>query len=203
MSKEEFEVIRIYDPAIRWLGEGATNLAKYAKSRDRADLALIPGKEPVIYHCRRLRRSRMILVDAAQSDAEVFDRAFAHGVLEIRAPGRKPVTPAGDHWTAEELEDLEWGDIKEVGSAVLTRSRTPFDCSPRYPVLRSSLDVWELAVSRFAAESQEGVSPRPSGPAAPSDSPPSKPGLADPGSVAHTAVPAPAAPSAMRKRTRR
>lgn len=188
---EEFDVIRLFDPAILWVGPNATNLAKFAKSRDRADLTFVPGKEPVVYRCRRLRRSRMLLVDESVSMAAAEDRAFAHGVLEIRVPGRAPAKPAGDSWTAEEMELLEWADIREVGSVVMARSRVPFDSSPRYPVLRSSLDVWDAAVSLCAEPSQGSASPRPSAPEGPSDRPPPSSERSDTSSASPTAATAP------------
>lgn len=199
MNGEEFEVIRLDDPAIRWTGEGKTELDVYLKSRDRKDLVIRVGAEPTVYRCRRLRRSRMLLVDAATTEVEAYDRGFAHGVLEIRVPGQAPRKPAGDHWTADELEAVDWETIKEVGLVVLARSRVPFDCTPRYQVQRSSLDAWQLAVSRCAALSLETASPKPSEPGGPSGSATPKPETDAAGSASPTdasaAAPRPEAPT--------
>jgi hypothetical protein len=196
---ETFDVVRIYDPAIRLAGPGATNITKYATSRDGAELVLVPGREATVFRCVRLKRSKMLLVDEAEVDAVARDRAFAYGCVEIRVPGRDPITPAGDFWTAEELEELDYPDIQEVGMVVLARSRVPFDFAVRYPVLPTSLAVLRSAVSRSAAPSPGDASPKPSAPAEASGSRAPSTGGPAPASGSRTGATAPA-PSRARGR---
>lgn len=164
----EFKTARFYDPAIQpWdpSKKKGTMLVDWARERDMTKLVTWPGKDPVVFVCRRLTRSQMLFVSRAADEVTQIDRAFALGVVEVQRPGEAPWRPAGSDkrdffaMSEAEIETFEFCDIQEIGGVILTRSRVPFDLSPVYPVQPSSLAVLDAVISRFVARNLSGAYP--------------------------------------------
>ena len=176
----EFEAVRIYDPAIAPFDPGTgvgTRIADYAEYRDPSMLVLRPGCSPVRFVFRRLTRGERRVVEAAHGDFEKHELAFRFAIRRIVRADGSTWTPEriGRHdysgMTEAELDAWDPSDLSEIGAVVLTRSRVPFDFSPRYRLQPSSLCVWEAVVQRLsAARSRAAADPSSSAPEAPAAS---------------------------------
>lgn len=174
LENPTFEVIRLHDRHLESLTRA--QLRVYANTRDRADLPkTMPADAPapVVFHCKTFSRDAYYDYVAKVDDDEArYVRSFITCVVKItghplRPDGFQPdfVTASKSKgligWTTEELDVLRLApaDLSDIGMVAYMRSAFPFDCSPRYRLLRTSEDGWAGNAHLYAAKIPEGAPP--------------------------------------------
>jgi len=166
MLDKTFPVVRMHDPALR--SATFADLQRYGKTRDPADMPELheEAADPVVFHCRRLTRSQLFdFVEVAQLENRKFGRSFTTGVVKVTGgafgpDGWRPAdaeAPGYRGMTDAELDgqDFAFADILDVGQVIYLRSIAPKDCCPHFPLLPTSLVVWEGYARQYAEQSRD------------------------------------------------
>lgn len=205
-ASKPVQAIRLYDPAIDRSKIDSEIIQRYARERDPALLAFLPGKAPVRFHLRRISRRLWDWVEQAFNEADRQTRAFRAAV--IRVENLPSENGASIDWkpailkdqggfdvamTELELERFAYADVYEIGDVAWVASFFPLDCVASWRLLPSSAQVWDqMRFSPSADTSQSDAVPNSAAPKAPQE-----PSAAPSGDVPTAAtVPAIASPVA-------
>lgn len=132
---DTFKLVSIGDDAI---DRDNCDLSKYAASRDMADLVLLDGAQPAVYHCRTLTLGERREVRNKASESDQYEAAFARG-LE-RADSVCQRDGSRRDWRREQdrngksriVSDADLEDVfvhpivQEVGRLIWEKSFLPF-----------------------------------------------------------------------------
>ena len=165
---ERYTIASALDSA---LDADGMRIATYARERDNAQIVTVEGKEPTWFDCRILSRKEMKWVKAGANADEQAERAFSIGVVliknlitdnrqkldEFKREGHAVVTGLGrvDAYSEEQLEQVPWDYILDIGSCVFARSFLVRESEVFYPVPHRLLAVWGAIGSRRADETRE------------------------------------------------
>lgn len=169
--RQTYHVYTTSDPALARMT--ASELIRYASSRDAADLGALDGA-PIVFTFRRLSRAQVYdFVEAASADLRKWERSFMAGIMRIEGgafgaawqpdglDGRAYVAMSEDEIAyLEDERGLSIACFVDIGQVVYVRSILGPKAVPRYPVSPSSLLAWDAL-------------PRPSAEPSPADAPPS------------------------------
>lgn len=151
-ESSQFEVIRVYDPAI---DSSKSDAVEFAVSRDPKHLAFRQGMEPVKFVCQPLSHKMFLdYVSKGTTDEEKTYRSFAACVKRVNNYGdRGNWVPERDDarlLSDRDMEAFAIADILEVGNVCFQKSMLPKAPPPRYQLAPTSVRAWE---SKAAAES--------------------------------------------------
>jgi len=147
---EQFEVIRIYDPAID-ARASSQGVLKFSVDRDPKHLTFHPGKKPVKFKARRFNHHEFLTwVDLANTENEKFIRSFqvcVDSVVDWPSEGKSWMPAARSPGQSTILSPDEIGvfhitDLIEVGAVCYQRSMLPLDYAPRFVLPHTSARVW-------------------------------------------------------------
>ena len=155
-TSKPVQAIRLYDPAIDRSKIDAEIIQRYARERDPALLAFLPGKAPVRFHLRRISRRLWDWVEQAFNEADKQTRAFRAAVIRVENMPAENGSRLDWHpailkdqggfdvaMTEIELERFAYADIYEIGDVAWTSSFFPLDCVAQWRLLPSSAQVWD------------------------------------------------------------
>lgn len=145
--QNQFEVIRVYDPAIDSLKSDAV---EYAITRDNKHISFKDGCEPVRFICQPFSHQLFLTyVSKGTSEEERTYRAFASCVKRVDNLDGATWVPERDD--ARILSERDMGrfslaDIMEVGNVCYQSSMLPKAPPPRFQLAPTSVLAWEAKV---------------------------------------------------------
>lgn len=132
---DTFKLVSIGDDAIDLEN---CDLSKYAATRDMADLVLLDGAQPAVYHCRTLTLGERREVRNKASESDQYEAAFARGLERAESVVQRDGSLRD--WRREQdrngkgriVSDADLEDVfshpivQEVGRLVWEKSFLPF-----------------------------------------------------------------------------
>ena len=153
----DFQIVCRYDEAIDAEAMTPEDRAAYRDNFDVSLLKFVPGERPAIFFARRLKNSEMEECASQATVAAAHRTAFAFGIMrvsDLRVGDERRTwtrsTPKPLNTAA--LDDFDFADIQEIGSAIYGRCHLGKGRPAAWPLPATSQRALEALVSRRVAQ---------------------------------------------------